>query len=196
MSYITLHENETLEEGIKSRTKTSTEPVECYKVIEECMTGSGRIEYRTMPMYAELSEDVINGKTPQHPTGKTSLKVEPDGRLPLTAGFIHAYKNYEDALSFMKKWCSFGYLESRPVIYRCVIPPEADYLETLHSHSKEDSPCVCYVTFNLMYCNPLTQKVAGKTMPYVKMEKPEVNKKKYGIVYNESDINGNTELPE
>lgn len=191
MSYIVLHENETLEDAIKSRTKTSTEPVECYKVIEERMTGSGRIEYWTYPMYSALNEDIISGKALQHPNGEANLHAEPDGRVPLTDGFIHTYKNYEDALCFMEKSC-IGYTETRPVIYKCVIPPGTEYMEAINKY-RVDDPRPCYVTFNLRYVEPLTQRTFGRTKPFVRMEKPENNKKKFGIIYDESQINGDVE---
>lgn len=192
MSYIELHENETLEEAIKSRTKTSTEPVECYKVIEERMTGSGRIEYWTFPMYSSLNEEIVSGKALQHPHGEAKLYAEPDGRVPLTSGFIHAYKNYEDVLHFMEKSC-IGYTETRPVIYKCVIPPGTEYLEAMNKYREEDVPCPCYVTFNLKYAEPLTQRTWGRTQPFSKMEKPDFKKKKFGIIYDESQINGDVE---
>lgn len=189
MSYIVLHENETLEDAIKSRTKTAAEPVECYKVIEERMTGSGRIEYWTYPMYSALNEEIVSGKVQQSPRECVSFHVEPDGRVALTSGFIHAYKKYEDALNFMEKSC-FGYAETRPVIYKCVIPSGTEYIEAMNKHRAEDNPCPCYVTLNLKYVEPLTQRTWGRTKPFVKMEKPENNKKKFGIIYDESQING------
>lgn len=185
MSYIVLHENETLEEAIKSRTKTSTEPVVCYKVIEERMTGSGRIEYWTFPMYSALSEDIVSGKALQHPYGEASLHIEACGRVSLTNGFIHAYKNYEDALNFMEKTC-VGYAETRPVIYKCVIPPGAEYMEAMNKHREENEPCPCYVTFNVKYVEPITQRTWGRTKPFTRMEKPESNKKKFGIICEEA----------
>lgn len=192
MSYIVLHESETLEEAIKSKTKTSTEPVECYKVIEERMTGSGRIEYWTFPMYSLLNEEIVSGKALQHPHGEANLHVEPDGRVQLTNGFIHAYKNYEDALQFMEKYC-VGYTETRPVIYKCVIPPGAEYMEAMNKHRKENEPCQCYVTLSIKYVQPITQRVWGRTQPFSKMEKPDFKKKKFGIIYDESQINGDVE---
>lgn len=192
MSYIVLHENETLEEAIKSRAKTATEPVECYKVIEERMSGSGRVEYWTYPLYAELSEDIVSGKKFQHPHGGASFHVMPDGKVSLTDGFIHAYKNYEDALHFMEKSC-FGYAETRPVIYKCVIPSGVEYIEAMNKHREEDKPCPCYVTFNLSYVEPLIQRTFGQTRPFSKMVKPDYKKKKFGIIYDESQINGDVE---
>lgn len=192
MSYIVLHENETLEDAIKFKTKTSTEPVECYKVIEERMTGSGRIEYWTFPMYSPLNEQIVSGKALQHPHGEANLYVEPDGRVPLSNGFIHAYKNYEDALQFMEKYC-VGYAETRPVIYKCVIPPGAEYMEAMNKHRKENEPCQCYVTLSIKYVQPITQRVWGRTQPFSKMEKPDFKKKKFGIIYDESQINGDVE---
>ena len=192
MSYIVLHENESLEDAIKSRTKTSTEPVVCYKVIEERMTGSGRIEYWTFPMYCELNDEILSGKVLQHPHGKASFHADSDGRVSLTQGFIHAYKNYDDALNFMEKSC-FGYAETRPVIYKCVIPQGAEYMEAMNKHREEDEPCPCYLTFNLKYIEPLVQRTWGKTKPFVRMEKPEYSKKKFGIIYDESQINGDVE---
>ena len=192
MSYIVLHENETLEEAIKSRTKTATEPVECYKVIEERMTGSGRIEYWTFPMYSALNEEIVSGNALQHPHGEANLHIEPNGRVSLTNGFIHAYKNYEDALHFMEKTC-VGYTETRPVIYKCVIQPGTEYMEAMNKHRAEDEPCPCYVTNHLKYVEPLTQRTWGRTKPFARMEKPENSKKKYGIIYDENQINGDVE---
>lgn len=193
MSYIVLHENETLQQALESRVKTATEPIECYKVIEERMSGSGRIEYWTYPMYAELNEDIISGKTFQHPNGEPNLHIESDGKVPLNFGFIHAYKNYENALEYMTKHGCFGYSETRPVVYKCVIPYGEQYMEVTNKHNKEDEPCPGYVMSHIQYVEPLAQKTWGRVFPYAKMEKPEFKKKKFGIIYDETQINGDVE---
>ncbi len=190
MSYIILHENETLPQALDSRTKTATEPVECYKVIEERMSGSGRTEYWTYPLYDELNEDIVTGKVFQHPQGELNLHVEPDGRVPLNSGFIHTYKTYEDALEFMMEHGCFGYTETRPVVYKCVIPTGENYIECHNKHTKDSKAYPGYVTSHLQYVKPLTQKTWGREKPYAKMEKPEFKKKKFGIIYDESQING------
>ncbi len=192
MSYIVLHENETLEDAIKSRIKKATEPVECYKVIEERMSGSGRVEYWTYPLYAELSEEIVTGKSIQHPKEEPTPRQYEDGRVIVDKCFVHAYKNYEDALEYMEQTC-IGYPETRPAIYRCVIPDGATYIEAVNHRHDGNEPPIVYAASALQFCEPITQRVYGKTMPYVKMEKPDYKKKKFGIIYDESQINGDVE---
>ena len=193
MSYIVLHENETFTQALESRTKTATEPIECYKVIEERMSGSGRVEYWTYPMYSALNEDVVSGKALQHPHGEPMPVQNENNTIRLDKGFVHAYKSYEEALRFMEKSGVFGYSETRPVVYRCVIPDGATYIEALNPHHDGEERPTIYAASALQFCEPITQKVYGKTMPYVKMEKPDYKKKKFGIIYDESQINGDVE---
>ena len=189
MSYIVLHENETLEESIKSRIKTATEPIECYKVIEERMSGSGRIEYWTYPLYAELNEEIVNGSTIMHPKEKPSPRRYDNERVIVDKGFVHAYKNYDDALEYMGQSC-IGYPETRPVIYKCVIPNGEQYFTARQMRLLDGEPYPVYAASGIQFIEPLTQMVSGKIMPYVRMEKPDFKKKKFGIIYNEDQING------
>lgn len=189
MSYILLHENETLDQALESRVKTADEPIECYKVIEERMSGSGRIEYWTYPLYHELNEEIVTGKTLQHPKEKPTPRQYDNGKVAVDKGYVHAYKNYDDALEYMNH-TSVGYPETRPVIYKCVIPEGERYILAKNHTMLGGEPYAVCAASALRYCEPLTQQVSWKTMPYARMTKPEPKKKNFGIIIDESQING------
>ena len=191
MSYIILNENESLNEGIKSRIKTAVDDIECYKVIEERLTGSGRIEYWSYPIYAELIEDVIKGKQVHQPKREPNLKRNENGKVVVGDGFVHAYAKMEDAVKFMESSC-VGYSEVRPVVQRCIIPKNADYLDVF-KEGKNEEPSKCYATFYIKFCEPLLERVNGITKEYQKLEKIE-KKKKFGIIYEETQINGDVDI--
>lgn len=184
MDYIPLHENETL----KDKIKVAQNDVECFKVIEERLTPSGRIEYWTFPMYTSLSQDVVESGVLQHPNGEQKPKVLADGRVQLDEGFVHAYRNLEDAVRYMEASC-IGYDETRPVAYRCVIPKDTQYFETYRVSATIEDTVESYAATQIKYVEPIYQRVWKNTQDWKRMEKPD-KKKKFGIIVDESQING------
>lgn len=187
-NYILLHENEEVPEGVQRQTKNADEDIECFKVIEERLSPSGRIEYWSYPLYAELPEDVVSGKAMLHPKGNVALKRFENNKVELGKGFVHAYANKEDAIRYMEASC-VGYPETRPAIYRCVIPKGCDCIETF-KETDDGELAKCYATFNIRFCEPLLERVNGVTRDYRRLERQVVAKKKFGIIYDESQING------
>ena len=178
-----LHENEHLEDKVK----VSQNDIECFKVIEERLTPSGRIEYWTFPMYTTLPQDVVESGVPQHPLQEKKLNKLPDGRIKLDEGFVHAYRNLDDAVRYMESSC-IGYDETRPVVYRCVIPKGTEYFETL-KFSDYENTTESYAASQIKYITPIYQRVWRKTEEWKRMEKHD-KKKKFGIIVDEAQING------
>ena len=183
MDYIALHENEHHEDNIK----VVQNDVECFKVIEERLIPSGRIEYWTFPIYAPLPQDVVEHGVPQHPQQEEKPNKLPDGRVKLDEGFVHAYRNLNDAVKYMEASC-IGYDETRPVVYRCVIPKGPEYFETL-KFSDYESTTESYAASQIKYVEPIYERVWRKTQEWKRMEKPD-KKKKFGIIVDETQING------
>lgn len=180
MDYITLSENEPLDNWFK----VAEQDIECFKVIEERLSPSGRIEYQTFPMYAPLSQEIVETGVPQHPQGEMK-PIEFNGKVKLDEGFVHAYRKIDDAVKFMEVSC-IGYDETRPAIYKCVIPKGTQYFETL-KRSNYESDTESYATTQLRYVQPIYERVRGKTRDWHRMEKPE-KKKKFGIIFDEAQI--------
>jgi len=161
-----------------------------YKVIEERMSPSGRVEYFTLPLYKTITEDEIKGKTLFKPKetmaewmfnkwGITCTTVRTDADQ-----YVHAFISYDKALEYMQEHFK-GYLYTRPVIYECEVltakfPPE------------EDGKLKCK---EIRFIRPISQMVNFKVNEYIAMQKPE-KKKSYGIQYDESEINGDTDYNE
>ncbi|MBP5724391.1 MAG: hypothetical protein J6X18_12575 [Bacteroidales bacterium] len=184
MDYIALHENEHLEDKVK----VSQNDIECFKVIEERLTSSGRIEYWTFPIYAPLPKDVVESGVPQHPQQEQKPKTQADGFVQLDEGFVHAYRNLDDAVHYMETSC-IGYDETRPVVYRCVIPKHTQYFETYRVSAVYDNSVESYAASQIKYVEPIYQRVWRKTQEWKRMEKPD-KKKKFGIIVDENQING------
>ena len=184
MDYIALHENEHLEDKVK----VAQNDIECFKVIEERLSPSGRIEYWTFPLYAPLSQEIVESGVPQHPQGEMKPDLLLNGKTRLDEGFVHAYRRLEDAVRYMEESC-IGYDETRPVVYKCVIPKGAQYFETLKVTVIAPNPIESYATTQLRYVQPIYERVWRKTRDWHRMEKPE-KKKKFGIILDETQING------
>lgn len=186
MNYIKLKENETLD---KKRCVAEAD-IECFKIIEERLTSSGRYEYLSFPLYYNIPEEVINGQVPFCPKHEIVPKVCEDGVVMFGDGFIHAYESIEDAIQYMEEQ-TYGYAETRPTIYRCVIPKGTIYYRTFKTRD-ESEPAPCYAALSVRFGEPLLERVYGKTRDYKRMEKQET-KKKVGIrfveEYSEEDEN-------
>lgn len=157
-----------------------------YKVIEERMTSSGRVEYCTLPLYKPITEDEINGKSlfmPKETMKDWMLrKFGIDLKVVRTNEdkYVHAFGSYKSALNYMQEHFK-GYLYTRPVIYEC----EADEAE----YDSELDKVKCW---SLKFIRPIAQMVNFKVNEYIEMQKPE-KKKSYGFNYDESEINGDIE---
>ena len=153
-----------------------------YKVIEERMTPSGRIEYCTLPMYCMITEDEINGNTlfkPRDTAQEVMLKKwAKEYYTPKEEKYVCAFATYESALEYMQEHFK-GYFYTRPVIYEC----ECDVIE------QDDNTLKCR---SIKFGEPLSYLNNFKLNEYVRMSKPE-KKKSYGISYDGSEINGDTE---
>lgn len=161
-----------------------------YKVIEERMSPSGRAEYFSLPLYKTITEEEIKGKVLYKP--KETMKeimlhkwgIEITNARTNSDKYVHAFISYDSALEYMQKHFK-GYFYTRPVIYECEaesseLPPEDEY----------KMKCL-----SIRFIRPLTQMVNFKVIDYVEMQKPE-RKKQYGIQYDESEINGDTDYSE
>lgn len=161
-----------------------------YKVIEERMSPSGRIEYFSLPLYKQITEEEVNGKVLYKPkeTMKEWMKRKWDIDVTNVRTnedeFVHAFMTYDAALEYMKEHFK-GYFYTRPVVYEC----EAEFNEP----PKE----VMYkVSCNsIKFLRPISHMVNFKVYDYVAMQKPE-RKKSYGIQYDENEINGDTDYNE
>lgn len=154
-----------------------------YKVIEERMTPSGRVEYCTLPMYSPITEEEINGHAlfkPKDTIQEAMMKKwAKEHYTPKDEEkYVCAFASYESALEYMQEHFK-GYFYTRPVIYEC----ECDVIET------DGNVLKCR---NIRFGEPLTYMNNFKLNEYVKMSKPE-KKKTYGISCDESEINGDTD---
>lgn len=158
-----------------------------YKVIEERMSPSGRVEYLTLPLYKTITEDEAKGKTLFKPKETMAeMMFNKYGIVCTTTRndadkYVHAFISYEKALEYMQEHFK-GYLYTRPVIYECEaesaeLPPEDGY----------KMKCL-----SIRFIRPIAQMVNFKVNEYAAMQKPE-KKKSYGIQYDENDINGDTD---
>lgn len=160
--------------------------IKVYKVIEERMSPSGRIEYFTLPLYKPITEDEVKGKVlfkPKETMKEWMLRkwgIEVTKVRTNADSYVHAFLTYDSALDYMQNHFK-GYLYTRPVIYECEaesseLPPDTFKVKCL----------------SLRFVQPLAQMVNFKVNEYVAMQKPE-RKKQYGIQYDENEINGDTE---
>ena len=161
-----------------------------YKVIEERMSPSGRIEYFSLPLYKQITEEEVNGKVMYKPkeTMKEWMKrrwnIDVTNARTNEDSFVHAFINYDSALEYMQGHFK-GYMYTRPVIYEC----EAESSELL---PEDGYKMKCK---SLKFINPISYMVNFKVYDYIVMQKPE-RKKSYGIQYDENDINGDTDYNE
>lgn len=162
-----------------------------YKVIEERMSPSGRVEYFTLPLYKPITEDEAKGKTLFKPKETMAEWMLNKWGIVCTTTrtdadkYVHAFISYEKALEYMQEHYK-GYFYTRPVIYEC----EADSAELPTTEDGYTMRC-----HSLRFIRPLAQMVNFKVNEYVAMQKPE-KKKSYGIQYDESEINGDTDYNE
>lgn len=157
-----------------------------YKVIEERMTPSGRIEYYTLPMYCMITEEEINGHVlfkPKDTVQEFMLKkwAKEYYNPKNDEKYVCAFATYESALDYMQTHFK-GYFYTRPVIYEC----ECNVIENVENVLKCSS---------IKFCNALSYLNSFKLNEYTKMTKPE-KKKSYGIQYDENEIDGNTDYSE
>lgn len=158
-----------------------------YKVIEERMSPSGRVEYFTLPLYKQITEDEVRGHVDFKPRETTAESILKKWGIELTKTrssdekYVHAFIDYESALEYMQEHFK-GYLYTRPVIYEC---------EAENSELPTEDGCKMRCT-SIRFIRPVSQMVNSKVNEYVEMQKPE-KKKQYGIQYNESEINGDTD---
>lgn len=153
-----------------------------YKVVEERMTPSGRIEYCTLPMYCMITEDEIKGHTlfkPRDTIQEAMLKKwAKEYYTPKEEEkYVCAFDTYEHALEYMQEHFK-GYFYTRPVIFEC----DCDVIE------RDGNTLKCK---SIQFKEPLCYMNNFKVNEYVQMSKPE-KKKSYGISYDESEINGDT----
>jgi len=158
-----------------------------YKVIEERMTPTGRIEYWTLPLYEPITEDEINGKhlfqAKETRTEKMLKKFNLNSDKK-EENYIHLFLDLETAMSYVEKQFK-GYQYTRPVIYECeCMTPEIII--------NPDNTVKCEA---IKFIRPISQFVNFKNFEYIKMVLPE-KKKSYGIQYDESQINGDTDYVE
>lgn len=146
--------------------------IESYKVIEERLTPSGRIEYLTLPLYFWLTEDEV--------AGKTKMVAKPYQYKKSMKG-IHSFLTKDEAVAWMQEHF-LGYSYTRPALYRC--ESENDKCEVIEGR---------LVSEEIHFLEPILQMVNGKISDYVKMTVPEKKKPQFGIVYDESQINGDVE---
>lgn len=180
MNYIKLSKNETLKSEIAKN------DVECFKIVEERLSPSGRYEYRTFPLYVDIPEEVINGVVPFLPkeNGKIQVStVEDNTVVTFGAGFVHVYANLEDATKYIEKH-GYGHPQTRTTIYQCIIPKGTEYYTTLKSDYPE--PITCYSTYGLCFIKPLFMSAIGmkNVCEYKRIEKPE-KKKKVGVIFKD-----------
>lgn len=160
-----------------------------YKVIEERLSPSGRIEYYTLPLYHRISDDEISGKVlfePKESSIEQLLKksgVECDYENFGNKKYVHAFSNYDSALEYMEKYFT-GYIYTRPIIYEC----KCENIET----NDDTNTLKCK---SIKFLKPISQMVHKKVNEYVKMTLPE-RKKPHSISYDEDDINGDTDYTE
>ena len=161
-----------------------------YKVIEERMSPSGRVDHLTVPLYKSITEDEIKGITIFKPKETMEDWMLRKWGIKITKSrtdsdkYVHAFISYEKALEYMQENFK-GYLYTRPVIYECEaesseLPPENGYIMKCKS---------------IKFIKPISQMVNFKVTEYAAMQKPE-KKKSYGIQYDESEINGDTDYNE
>jgi len=166
------------------------ETFKVYKVIEERMSPSGRVEYFTLPLYKQITEEEIQGRVLFKPRETTAESILKKWGIRLTKTrssdekYVHAFIDYESALEYMQSNFK-GYLYTRPVIYEC----EAENSE-LPPENGHKMRCV-----SIRFVRPISQMVNSKVNEYAKMQKPE-RKKQYGIQYNDDEINGDTDYEE
>ncbi len=163
--------------------------IKVYKVIEERMSSSGRIEYFTLPLYKPITEEEIKGKALFKPKETMKECMLRKWGIELTKvrtnedSYVHAFLTYDSALYYMQNHFK-GYLYTRPVIYEC----EAESSELPSDTFK--AKCL-----SLKFIQPISQMANFKVSEYLPMQKPE-SKKQYGIKYDESEINGDTDYDE
>lgn len=196
MCYLKSEKGKKPEETLNKSKKVTTNNIECFKVVEEYLSSTGNVRHRTLPLYCELNEDVVSGKLAQTPECEDLCfreRTNSEG-IELYGGLIYSYKELQDACDFIEAYF-VGYPETHPVIYRCIIPSGTVYYQTLKKDA-DDNIVECYASRQLMYKEPLIQHVAHTTLPYKKLTKQEKKPKKYGIVYDETDFNGDTDFEE
>jgi len=161
-----------------------------YKVIEERMSPSGRIEYFSLPLYKQITEEEVNGKVLYKPKETMKELMKRKWNIDVTNvrtnedGFVHAFIDYDSALEYIQEHFK-GYFYTRPVVYECEaesseLPPEDGYKIRCKS---------------LKFIKPMSYMVNFKIYDYIAMQRPE-RKKSYGIQYNESEINGDIDYNE
>lgn len=161
-----------------------------YKVIEERMSPSGRIEYFSLPLYKAITEEEVNGKVLYNPkeTMKEWMKRKWDIELTNLRTnedkYVHAFISYDSALEYMQEHFK-GYLYTRPVIYEC--DAESSELPTEDGYKMKCK--------SLRFIKPISYMANFKVYDYIAMQKPE-RKKSYGIQYDESEINRDTDYNE
>ena len=146
-----------------------------YKVIEERLTPSGRIEYLTLPLYVWLTVDEVE---------RHSKMIAKPQYLSNVVHGIYSFVNLEDVKDWMAEH-SLGYYATRPAIYRCESEESKCHIEDGKVISEE-----------IRFCEPLFHMVNGKISDYVRMTVPEKKKSSFGIVYDESEITGDVETQE
>lgn len=174
MSFIKVNDGE----NVMDRFRETESDIVCYKMIEERLTPSGRIEYWTLPLYKELSPEIVGGETNFKATGDDEIVERQVVGFYIGRGFIHAFSTLEEAENEMRDKY-YGYEEVRPVIYRCVIPKGTVYAECEVVPNYKG-----YVSKEILFGEPLIQMVNRKVGEYVKMVKPE-KKKRFGIMTDE-----------
>lgn len=150
--------------------------VTSYKVIEERVISSGRVEYLTLPLYHRLHSDAVEGKIPMIAESKEWARNKIVG--------IHSFVDLEEAKSWMDEHF-IGYTSNRVAIYRC---------------ESDDDKCRVeggrLISMEIHFREPLFHMVNHKIYDYSKPVAQEKKKSPFGIVYDESEITGDVEQNE
>lgn len=150
-----------------------------YKVVEEVLSPSGRVEYRTLPMYKQISEEEALGHKVFNPEQK---------------GNIHSFETEEEALDYMKDRF-YGYTYTRPVIFLVEVIGECETSFKEFVFENGTKKYRMNVSDGVKFIRPIYYMVSRRINEYSPMSKPE-KKKKGGFVYDESEITGDTDYSE
>ena len=104
--------------------------IKVYKVIEERMSPSGRIEYFSLPLYKPITEEEIKGKALYKP--KETMKewmlrkwgINITNTRTNEDEFVHAFISYDSALDYMKEHFK-GYFYNGMLPYAYIYGDEA-----------------------------------------------------------------------
>lgn len=145
-----------------------------YKVVEESLSPSGKIEYKTLPLYKQISLDEISGE---------KLFISNNSEL-----YINSFETYEDAEKWMKNYF-VGYTYVRPVIF--MVESDDDLIKSKQNyqdrHDKINFLLNVCKSKKIKFIKPLVYMTANKICEYSAMSKPEKKKVNYSFAYEETE---------